>query len=253
MAADTEELPPPPPSRKAIQPGEVTRGPLPKTTRQAPEPKPAKSEQTIPATELASMTGLDVAQIVKLEKTRYIPRAVNGTYPALRAIKGCFAWFNSQLSNSLPLQFDSMDQCAARTKIPKNILRKAKENGLPGFKHSRVYLTELLEGLFTHNLDKDGEAQQLKNKEDYDHFHALIEEINYLEASGKTLNKEQVSFAANKVMATMFANLDQQSDQLPAVLRGLEAAQIKEKLAQAYDLLKETLRADFAALQMSKK
>jgi hypothetical protein len=109
-------------------------------------------EQTISEDKLAGLSGFSVPELRKLANRGYFPRSSGGKYPLTASISGCFrAWKEAaESAGNLPV-YDSMQQCAARTGIPMNQIKAAKQKGCEAFRWNRVALGPLLTCLFAQN------------------------------------------------------------------------------------------------------
>jgi hypothetical protein len=202
---------------------------------------------TIAADKLSQLTGFSLIELAGLARKGYFPKANDGLYEQTRSIQGCFLAYKDRLqaAGTLP-QYESMGQCSAATGIPHSVLKAAKKKS-GAFKAHRIFLEPLLKWIFSKESDGTDWGERFKRAQ------ALIEEHKLAERDHKILNKDDATFAASKIMALLFASLDRRSDQMPAILQGMNAPQIKEKLAQADGLLKAALRTEFGALLKSKK
>jgi len=141
--------------------------------------------------------------------------------------------------------FGSMKQCEAVAHIPLHMQKEAKDAGCTAFHNSnRVALEPLLAWIFSDDRD-DGEKPL---KKVYDHYHGQREKLKFEREAEQTLFKAEVGAAINKSMSLLFASLDKLSDSLPGLLHGMDAPEIKTKLAESNESLKAELRTAFETL-----
>jgi hypothetical protein len=210
-----------------------------------PEPVPTA---TITAEQLSRLTGFSVAELSTLSKKGYFPKVKDGNFEQTKALVGCFKAYRDKLqeAGALPV-YQSMAECATQTGIPKSVLKAARKESAESFRAHRILLGPLLKWIFSRDGDSVDWGNRLKRADALLREHALEQKQN------RTVDKEEVAFGIHKTMSLLFASLDKSSDQLPAILGGMDAAGIKFKLTESNEALKAELRGGFEALFCKQK
>lgn len=113
-------------------------------------------------------------------------------------------------AETIPLYYDSQDQCSGALGIPKEILKRAKKDGCPAFKATRVYVKPLIEWLATagQNLEMGKEEAQTFES---------IERGKKLRLERLQLEKELVALPeVQRLMVETFQPIRDLMAQLPA-------------------------------------
>ena len=193
---------------------------------------------TITAEKLAQLTGFSVVELAKLAAQGYFPRSRGGLYEQNRVIPGCFRACQERLKQGAGLPtYQSMAECATQTGIPRSILKEARKHSPESFRSHRIQLGALLRWIFSQNGDDENWGERLKKAQ------ALREEIRLAKDKQQALDKGEATTAIAKAVSVFFAALDRHSDEMPAILQGMDAAAIKAQLSANAEGIKTQLRS----------
>jgi hypothetical protein len=198
---------------------------------------------TISSEALAQLTGFSIEELSRLSRAGYFPRAKAGQYEQNKAIPGCFKAYQDQThgAGTLP-QYQSMAECSKQTGIPRTILKTARKESAESFRAHRILLGPLLRWIFSKGDESGDWVEHLRK------FQALREELKYKHDQGQYVEKGAVKSVIGKAIGLLFAVLDRNAEQLPAVLHGMDAVGVKSKLSECNESLKQELRNEFARL-----
>lgn len=139
---------------------------------------------------LAVLTGLSDRRLRQLAKEGFFPSPERGLYDLPKTISGLFRYYRES-SQRLPI-FDSLEQCAAATGIPRAVLKGAKQLGCEAFVSSRIRLDALLKFLFDpqRNKQESGTIQEFQKKKVAEESRLL--ELKRLKTEGDLLPIDDV-------------------------------------------------------------
>lgn len=198
---------------------------------------------TISAEQLSKLTGFSVAELSKLARSGYFPRAKSGAYDQLKSIPGCFKAYADKVKEGgrLPI-FQSMAEVEKQVGIPRSVLKTARKESAESFQAHRILLGPLLRWIFSRNGDTTNWGEHFKK------FQALREEIRYQEDKHLSVSMDDVTVTLNKGMATLFAFLEKRSSQLPPTLKGRAETDIQKILVESDAHLKADFKKELQRL-----
>lgn len=142
--------------------------------------------------------------------------------------------------------YSSMQECAGATPIPLSLLKQAKRSGCAAFKWNRVDLAEFLKWLFSEQgQNAGGEASGKDWSNELKMWLAKRAKIAHDRDARLTLSIDQARHDINAGSAFYFAHWDRMTDELPAVLKGLDAVAIRERFRSEGEKFKADLRVHF--------
>jgi len=144
----------------------------------------------------------------------------------------------------------SLSQAAAQTGIPIETIRKLKQKGAEGFRHSRIYPDELQAWIAA---NKEEFIESGITGDETDEKKALLlrkleAEAEHIETKVAILRRDFIPFAEVKELVTsivtkMKSTIYQfQVRESPALLRGLDADQIRTIQKRRFDNLCEVMK-----------
>lgn len=149
-----------------------------------------------------------------------------------------------------------MKQCAAATGIPERIQSQAKAEGCKAFRNARIDLEPLLlhigPRIILPPIGADAQSEfplQMGPRAELDRIKAEREKIKLAREAGQSILIEDVIDGLNGGISELFGTLDRIfGNELPPLLEGLPASEIRAKSLQILEEAKESLRAKFAEL-----
>ena len=153
-------------------------------------------------------------------------------------------------STELPV-YDSMEQCANATKVPLEVLKKAKKGGCLFVRHGRVHFSEFIEWIFNQDPDSTGEMDWAVREK---RAAALIKENSLERLRGKSYDSGKVdSFLRSLVRSTFFGELDRIKSEFPPGLKGKGEIAIEAEVEKQIESIKRALNKQLDAWEAEKK
>lgn len=146
-------------------------------------------------------------------------------------------------------QFDSMAQASSATGIPLAALKMAKAQGCDAFKHGRVDVGLFVRWWFARTQEDDGEA--LDWDVEAKKQSALDRKTVRLKREGKLIPIDEVAAGRAIAVQTFCAELARIKRDMPAILKGLDEAGIRAKLAEHEASVKPRIVAAFERIGRS--
>lgn len=149
-------------------------------------------------------------------------------------------------ADTLPV-YDTMDQCSAATGIPLDILKAAKKEGCPAFRHSRINLQDFLDWFFNKPANDGGEEEDNTDWEKRSkRAAALIKENQLQEALGRVIDFSLADNFIEYIIRTLFfGELERMRQEFPGTLKGKSEIDIQIEIAKQVAMMKKNLDGSF--------
>jgi hypothetical protein len=204
----------------------------------------AKPESSEPKTKLVTLaqivsaTGISAGHIARAVKGGFVIPAGRGQYEFGPTLLGLLRYQQAHWGE-LPL-YENAAQCSAATGIPMAVIRQARKTMKLG-KSGWIELKVLLSAIFAGHGENWTEMREK--------FAALREKQNYEREHGEVLVKSEASHTIKHGLASFFRALEQREDvDLPPLLEGMSAAEMRAELNRSRTKLTNQLVADWSLL-----
>jgi hypothetical protein len=143
-------------------------------------------------------------------------------------------------ATELPV-YDSMEQCAAATKVPISRLKIAKKEGCLFIRHGRVHFSEFIDFWFNRPAEEGKEEDENWDKRDK-RAAALTKEAKLQEMYERVIDFDIAANFVEYLTGTLFfGEFERYAQEFPGSLKGKTEVEIQQEVIKQKEIVKKNI------------